>query len=192
MKRFEGFEAKKAGGAREILPVGGYVCEIKSAKVEEYRGGEYSSLVLAIDVTEGKYAGFFRRDYDNNDREDRKWRGVYRISLPKDDGSEQDGWTKRIFGNFIWAVQESNPGYVWDWEEKKLKGKQLGVLFRNKEWEYNGRTGWTTEAAGAVSVDALRAGEFKLPKDKPLKNHPVTSSGFYAEPEEAEDGDLPF
>lgn len=187
MRAFSGFEAKKASGAREILPAGAYVCEIKSARVEEYSGG-FSSLVLAIEVVEGQYAGFWKRDYDGNDRDDRKWRGTYRVSIPKDDGSEQDNWTKRIFNNFIWAIQDSNPGYFWNWDEKTLKGKKLGVLYRNREWEFNGNSGWTTEAAGSVSVTDVREGTYRLPKDKPLK----AKAQVPAFTEEPDDGDLPF
>ena len=86
MRQFSGFKAEKASSGREILPAGGYVCEIKSAKEEEFDWG--SRLALAIDVVEGEYAGFFKKDFDGNDREDKKWRGIYRISIPKDDGSE--------------------------------------------------------------------------------------------------------
>ena len=189
MKKWSDFEAKKSSsGVREILPAGGYVCEIKSAKVEEYSGG-LSTLILAIEVVEGQYAGFFKKDFDQNTREDKKWRGTYRINLPKDDGSEMDAWTKRTFGNFIWSVQESNAGYTWDWEEKKLKGKKLCVIYRNREWDMNGKTGWTTEAAGSASVDEIRAGSFRMLKDKPLKNRPAPT----AEPEPIDDeSDLPF
>ena len=193
MKAFAGFKAEKASSGREILPAGGYVCDIKSAKVEEYRGGEFSALVLAIEVAEGQYAGFWKKDYDQNTNDDKKWRGTYRISIPKDDGTEQDGWTKRTFGNFIWCIQESNPGYTWNWDEKTLKGKKLGVLYRNKEWEFDGKTGWTTEAAGSVSVDDIRSGNFKPLKDKPLKDKPKEDSRpqFTEEPA-GDENDLPF
>ena len=188
MKQFSGFEAKKSGSGREILPAGGYVCEIKSVKLEEFGWG--SRLALAIEVIEGDYAGFFKRDFDGNDREDKKWRGIYRVKIPSDDGTEQDGWTKRSFGNFIYSVQESNPGYAWDWDEKGLKGKKLGVIYRNKEWEMNGRTGWTTEAAGSCTVEDIRNKTFRLLKDKPLKNRPEAPA---ASSDSVEDeSDLPF
>ena len=194
MKAFAGFKAEKASAGREVLPAGGYVCDIKSAKVEEYKGGEYSALVLAIEVAEGQYAGFWKKDYDQNTNDDKKWRGTYRIIIPKDDGTEQDGWTKRTFGNFIWCIQESNPGYTWNWDEKSLKGKKLGVLYRNKEWEFGDKTGWTTEAAGSVSVDDIRSGNFKPLKDKPLKDKAKASTASAPQftEEAANEDDLPF
>ena len=188
MKQFSGFKAEKAAGAREILPAGGYVCEVKSVEIKEY-SNNYSALVLLIEVIEGEYAGFFKKDYLANTREDKQWRGKYSVSIPRDDGSEMDGWTKRTFGNFVWAVQESNPGYIWDWDEKKLKGKKLGVIYRNREWERDGNTGWTTEAGGSASVEDIRSGSYRPLKDKPLKDRPVQSTA----PAAAEDeDDLPF
>ena len=191
MKQYADFKAEKTASGRELLPVGGYVCEIKRAKEESYSWG--SRLVLAIEVIEGEYAGFWKRDFDNNTRDDKKWRGIFRINCPTDDGSEQDSWTKRKFGNFIWAVQESNPGYVWNWDEKTLKGKKIGLIYRNFEWEMDGKTGWSTEAGGAISVDDCRNGKFKLLKDRPLKDRPVQSQADASAPDTVEDeSDLPF
>ena len=194
MKAYNDFRAEKASSGREILPAGGYVCTVKSVKIDEYHNdfGDTQYLVLAIDVSEGQFAGFFEKDYKQNTNDDKKWRGTYRIRIPSDDGTEQDSWTKRTFGNFIWAVQESNPGYTWSWDEKTLKGKKLGVLYRNKEWEYNGKTGWTTEAAGSASVDDIRAGNFKPLKDKPLKDKPLQTAPQFTEEPAGGSDDLPF
>ena len=188
MKKFNDVKAERSFGGRETLPAGGYVCDILSAKVESNDWGE--TLVIAHDVAEGDYKGIFKRDYDNNDREDKKWRGTFRLRLPKDDGTEQDGWKKRSLGNFIWAIEQSNPGYAWNWDEKTLKGKKIGLLYRNKEWEYNGRSGWTTEAISTDSVDDIREGKFRIPKDKPLANKPVSVEQTFEELDDS--SELPF
>ena len=173
MKAFNGFEAKKQGGEREKLPAGGYVAKIMNAEEISYSWG--SVLLISFDVIEGEYKDFFRRDYQENANEDRKWRGTYRLTIPKDDGSEKDEWTKRTFGNAIWAIEDSNRGYTWDWNEAGLKNKTVGVLFRNREWEMSGNTGWTTECCKLTSADDIRNGKFKMPKDKPLENKPADS-----------------
>lgn len=173
MKAFNGFEAKKQGGEREKLPAGGYVAKIMNAEEISYSWG--SVLLISFDVIEGEYKDFFRRDYQENTNEDRKWRGTYRLTIPRDDGSEKDEWTKRTFGNAIWAIEDSNRGYTWDWNEAGLKNKTVGVLFRNREWEMSGNTGWTTECCKLTSVDDIRNGKFKMPKDKPLENKPADS-----------------
>ena len=188
MRKFNDVKAERSAGGRETLPAGGYVCSILSARVESSEWGD--TLVIAHDVCEGEFSGIFKRDYENNTRDDKKWRGIFRLRLPKDDGSEQDGWKKRSLGNFIWSIEESNPNYTWDWDEKKLKGKKIGLLYRNKEWEYQDRTGWTTEAISADSIDNIREGKFKTPKDKPLPVKAVEAPVFTEE--DANDGDLPF
>ena len=191
MKKYSDFKAERSSSGREILPAGGYVCQIISAKVDSNEWGE--TLVVAHDVCEGDYEGIFKRDFENNDREDKKWRGTFRLKLPKDDGSEQDAWKKRSFSNFIWAIEQSNPGFSWDWDEKKLKGKKVGLIYRNEEWEMNGRSGWTTKAAGSESIDNIREGKFRLLKDKPLPEaRTAAAAQTFTELDDGDDGELPF
>ena len=187
MKRYD-IKPEKPASGRETLPAGGYVCNILSARVESGEWGD--TLVIAHDVAEGEYAGIFKRDYENNTRDDKKWRGTFRLRLPKDDGTEQDAWKKRSLANFLWAIEQSNPGYSFNWDEKTLKGKKIGLLYRNKEWEYNGNSGWTTEAAGTESIDNIREGKFKMLKDKALPTKTVTP--VFTEMEDSDEGSLPF
>lgn len=199
MRPFNGYKAERKA-AREILPTGGYVARILDAKEIGYTWG--SVLEISFDICEGDFRDFFATDYRSNTAEDKKWRGTYRLTVPKDDGSEKDGWTKNTFNGAMWAVEESNPGYRWSWDETTLKGKLVGVIYRNKEWEMNGNTGWTTECGMFDTVDNIRSGKFKPMKDKPLKNKaaaPAFGGGAwtpagtavnigFSEP----DGDLPF
>lgn len=179
MKQFSGFKAEKST-TREQLPVGGYVAKILNAEEVTYSWG--SVLEIFFDILEGAHAGFFKKDFDAQQGEDKKWRGKYRLSVPKDDGSEKDGWTKRTFNNAIYCIEDGNPGYHWNWDESTLKGKTVGVLFRNEEWEYNGNTGWSTKACSLACVGDIKDGKFKMPKDKPLKNKqgstPAIPDGF--------------
>ena len=186
MKRFNGYEARKQS-AREILPAGGYVAKIMHVEELVYTWGNV--LAISFDITEGDYRGFFDKDYKDNTNEDKKWRGIYRLNEPKDDGSESDGWTKNTFNGAMWAIEQSNPGYHFDWDEKSLIGKTVGVIFRNREWEMNGNTGWTTEAGMLESADNIRAGKYKLMKDKPLKK---TSAAPAIQPAAENSDDLPW
>ena len=191
MKQYSDFKSERSSSGRETLPAGGYVCKIISAKVEQNDWGDV--LVVAHDVCEGEYEGIFKRDFDNNTMDNKKWRGTFRLNIPKDDGTEQDNWKKRSFNNFIWAVEQSNPGFAWGWDEKTLRGKKVGLLYRNEEWAMNGRTGWTTKAAGSESVDNVRDGKFKPLKDKPLpESKKVASQQTFTEVDDDEDGELPF
>lgn len=178
MKAFNGLEIKKSVSASEPLPAGGYVAKILNAKVEEYSWGEV--LVISFDIADGEYKDFFSKQYKENTREDKKWKGNFRLTVPNE-GNQYFDSQKRTFGNAIWAIEESNPGYHWDWNETALKGKTVGVLFRNYEYDVEGRQGWSTECCTFVSVEDVRAGNFKQPKDKPLRNKPtnnITESNF--------------
>jgi len=187
MKPYSGYQAKRSGNSREILPAGGYVAKIISARVDETKFGD--KLIVAFDIAEGDYRGFFKKDFDSNTSEDKKWRGVYRANVPTEDGSERDDWNKRTMNNVAACFEESNQGYTWDWDESRLKGLIVGVLFRNKEWEVDGRTGWTTECCALTDAQSIRDGKFKTPKDKPLANH---SSVSVVPAEEEDSGELPF
>ena len=68
----------------------------------------------------------------------------------------------------------------------------VGVLFRNYEYDVQGRTGWSTECGTFVSVDDIRNGKFKPMKDRPLKNKPAEVKPSVSDFEEILDDDLPF
>lgn len=187
MRPYNGYKAE-APRRREPLPAGGYVAKIMDVQEQSYSWG--SVLLISFDIAEGEQKDFFANDYRGQQQEDKKWRGTCRLRIPSDDGTEQDGWSKRTFNGAMWAVEASNSGYRWDWAEAGLKGKLVGVLFRDKQWEMNGNTGWTTECCAFESVEHIRDGKFKLPKPKPLQKA--------AEPEytpvasESSGDDLPF
>lgn len=153
---------------RKRLPLGAYVCNVLKVTVESTQYGDV--MQIGFDICEGEYKNFFRDDFNANTREDKKWRGVLRQWLPKDDGSEKDEFTKSAFKTMLAAFTASNNGFVFDWNEKSLVGKTVGVIFRNEEWEMNGKSGWSVRPFRAVSADKVRSGDITLPKDKPLKN----------------------
>ena len=190
MKAFNGLEIKKSVSASEPLPAGGYVAKILNAKVEEYSWGEV--LVISFDIADGEYKDFFSKQYKENTREDKKWKGNFRLTVPNEENQYFDS-QKRTFGNAIWAIEESNPSFRWAWDENALKGKMVGVLFRNYEYDVDGRQGWSTECCTFVSVEDVRTGNFKQPKDKPLRNKTANNAieSNFSALDEFESG-LPF
>ena len=160
---------------RPKLPLGAYVCKVRKAAVQSNDFGE--QLCILFDIVEGEFKGFFDNDFKANTNADKKWKGVLRQFVPKDDGSENDEWTKSSFKGMTTAFEKSNPGYQWNWDETSLSGKMVGILFRNEEWDYKGKTGWAVRPFRAISVDSVRSGDFTLPNDKPLKNNTVASFG---------------
>lgn len=204
IKRPTNWNEVKEFSDRKKLPLGAYVCKVKRAAVQSNEYGE--QLCILFDIVEGEFSGFYNEDYKSNNSENKKWKGVLRQFIPRDDGSEKDEWTKRSFKGMTTAFEKSNPGYVWNWDESSLAGKLVGILFRNEEWEYEGKTGWAVRPYRAISVDSVRSEDFTLPKDKPLKpkNDSWYGYGFgYSVPEysnpasnfallEDDDAQLPF
>lgn len=178
---------------RPRLPVGAYVCRIKRAVVQSGNYGD--QLCVLFDIEDGEYAGFYENDYAASNSENKKWRGVLRLFLPRNDGSEKDEWTKSTLKGFVTSVEESNRGYMWDWDENSLGGLELGIIFRNEEWAYDGRTGWAVRPFRACSVDTVIDGDYRLPADKPLKENAsaapsASASAFTAF--DSNDEELPF
>ena len=186
--KFDNFKAKKSNSAREILPTGGYICKILKAEVQTFSWG--SKLVVSFDITEGEYKDFFKSDYNAQPDDNKKWRGVWRINLPSGDGSQQDTWKQNAINNLAACLEESNAGYVWDWDETKLKNKALGILFREFEWEMNGNTGVSTEAYSCTDTDSIRNCKFRIAKRRLLKQPAQTMET--ASPVADNEDDLPF
>lgn len=120
---------------------------------------------------------------------------MLRQYLPKDDGTENDEWTKSALKALIEAVEESNIGYHFDFEhEEQLKGKMIGILFRNEQWAMGTRNGWKAQPFRALTVERVRNGKFTLPADKPNKN--AVSIDVAADTDDFatidDDEDLPF
>lgn len=192
MKPFNNWNDVQAPTDRPKLPMGGYICQILGAKEKTTQSGK-SMLEVSFDIIEGEYADFYRNDYKMQNREDKYWKGVIRYFLPEEDGSERDNWTKSRFKGFTNAVEESNPNYHWDWNEDGLKGKYIGMVTRNEEWEYNGKTGFTVKPYSFETVEKIKNKTYYIPKDKYLNGEapataPTTQSADYS----AIDDDLPF
>lgn len=167
MKAFNDYEKTEVLTEQAALPANGYICEIVNAKVSAYpykdNSGMFEKLEIAIDIAEGEFKGYYKQNFEAQTAEDKKWKGVLRQFVPTDDGSDKDNYTKRIFKSLICAIEESNPSFHWDWDEKKLKGLKVGCIFREEEWRYNGKQGWKAQPYKFVEASKIREGKFKVP-----------------------------
>lgn len=191
IKKPENWESVSAFAEKRKLPAGAYECHILQAAVKNENYG--NTLCVLIDIDAGEYAGYFADEFARNQREDKKWRGVLRLPLPVEDGSDKDRWRKSLLKGFIAAVEASNRGYTWAWDERTLKDRSVGVIFRSEEWEWNGKTGWTAKPFRAIPVDDVADGNFTIPSDRPLNREPAPAP-FSAQPPapEFEDASFPF
>lgn len=189
-------------GNNKLVP-GGYICEIKNVDYVEGTASTGARLIIQYDIVEGDYKDYWSNQYKNNTNEDKKWKGNYTLWLPDDSGDDKDQRANRVLKTFIEAVEESNSGYHWDWDESKLKGKKIGFIIRNKFWSYNGKTGFAPDVNFCVTVDRIKEDDFIIPTDyipnklrgeyEASKGTPMNAptDGFMSIPEGIEN-DLPF
>lgn len=163
----ENYKKAQAYTQQERLPIGGYVLKILNVEYKENDWGD--QLILSYDVAEGDHKDFYKKNYQNQNTEDKKWKGTTRINIPNDDGTEQDEWKMRSLKSMVEAFEDSNQGYHWAWDENTLKDKLVGGIFNDKEWEMNGRTGFFTNCHHLTSVENIRTGNFKVPDATLLK-----------------------
>ena len=195
MKKLSNWNDVKAAGERVKLPAGGYEAKIINAKVVSYDGsnGAYERLEIAVDITAGEYKDYYKQDFDSNTRDDKKWRGVARFYVPTDDGSEKDEYTKSVLKSVTDALEDSNKGYHWDWDETSLKGLKVGILVRDKEYEVDGKHGFSPEIFRFTDINRIKEGKFTVPKQKLLKGSSGTSAAASSgDDSAASDDDYPF
>lgn len=165
MKKFSGYENVKANNFDnyEKLEVGGHYVKILDVNEITINGktSPFNQLEIKIDICEpdeqaGYYARKFKQDADK-DALNAKWKGYYKLNVPKDDGSEQDEKTKSAFKTFITYIEKSNSGYDWEkanWDEKTLIGKTFVGVFGIEEFEnMAGEIVYTTKCKFCRSTD---------------------------------------
>lgn len=173
---YKNFEAKKTGGFLELPPVGAYVAEIQAVRFVEGTDGQRDRIECFMDIVEGEYANRFHEVYeDQKERfgDDAKYKAIFRLIPPVDDDED---WRRRAFEGNLWCVQQSNDGYSWDWDEKKLKGKKVGISLRKRLYSYNGKDRETVEIARFETVDDVRNGKCKPVRDRDQRSNKGGSS----------------
>ena len=178
MNPIKDFDKVQASGEFERLPAGGYVIRITgAADVVDDHGNLKEYLRIVYDIAEGPETGRYKNETADND---------YRHSFIRSYKDKALG----MFKAFTNALEESNPGYKWDWNEAALAGKILGVVIGYEEYEANdGSVKERQRIASCISADRVREGDFKVPELKKLKaDKNAIPEGFTA----LTDADLPF
>lgn len=191
MKQFKGY-GRKEEAIYEQLPKGAYVIKILNVIEETKKSGNGSQLKMAFDIAEGEFAGFYKRSFENDTREDKKWPAdaVLYVTCPDDDSAQ---WIVDNFNRFMTAVEDSNEGYHWAWDETTLKGKLVGAKFRIEESEYNGKVYTHARAKWFIAAQRVRDGKFgKLPEDVLLDKKSTGDNDFVNIPDNISDEECPF
>jgi hypothetical protein len=192
MQKPQGYDESVAySGEFKALPPGAYVCLIRQAKEEIAKYSGNTMISLALDILEGDFKGFYSEIFTSkSDTEKAKWPCVFRQAV--------DGKSLPFFKGLITSIEESNPGFVFDFDEKKLKGKKLGIIFRSEEYYSNsGEIKEITKPFLACSIKTILENNYKIPSTKKVESSeaPVCEymppEGFSNVPFSSDD-DLPF
>lgn len=187
MEKVQGYdEAKALTGEYEKLEAGGYICRIKNAKEETSRSGK-KMLVIALDIDEGEKKDFFKRKFDEDTKNEKKWPvgAIYRQML---EGEKAAGYLKGL----ITSLEASNEGFKWDWDEKKLANLKCGAIFGDEEYErLDGSIGISTKIKYIRSTKCIEEGNYKTPELKKLPQKGEAFEDFLANVNDNSD-DLPF
>ena len=183
MKQFDGFKSEAPTTKMPILPAGTYVAGIKNVKIDGKEPDQ--QLVLRLDIIEGEWSGYYTKRYERDSQNtgfqqkyQARYKGDFRIQIPDSNNSRRQHpeWDIRTFNNAMYCIEQSNPGYKWDWNEGSLKGKVVGINVR--EGSYNGNT--FTQIGRLEVADDVRKGIVQTMKPREPRSdaaEPTTDSG---------------
>ena len=167
MKRIENWENIQESTSFKRLTPNGYICKILNA--EDHPEKEY--LKIYFDIVKGDDKGYFKKQYDGDTRKERKWpnAGTF-IRSYKDSAAS-------MFKGFTNAVEKSNKGYKWDFDEKTLVNKVVGLIIADEQYQnQKGQVRVRNYVAAVRSVETIEKGEYEIPALKELTTTKATTA----------------
>ena len=165
----------------EKLPVGPKLVQIKD--VIDHPENEYLEIRVDI-VRDAKYANWFAKQAEAFGN----WpnTAIYRASYKET--------ATRFFKAFITAIQKSNQGYVWNWDEQTLKGKLFVANFGEEEYYTDsGELKVAFKIRECRSIEAYQNGDVKVLELKKAKaKQPQVANPFAQVTNNFNNDDLPF
>ena len=96
-----------------------------------------------------------------------------------------------MFKHFTNCVEESNPGFKWNWQEQKLVGLRFGATLQEEEYEKNdGSVGTRLVVRDIKTVKQIMDGDFKVPTTKKLERTAAPVNDFVVLDNSSDD--IPF
>ena len=187
----EEFEKLELGGHKGII-----------IKAEEYTSdfsGKKSLKVYVDTASDDKQPEYFKKQYENDTRIDRKYPNGAIKYVPLGEEENQ----VKILKSFITAYENSNNcQFDWNKDWEQLKGKKIGIIFGQEEYiSQDGTTKLATKLNQFRSIGKID--NVKIPKVKLLdgsfmeyedyKNRSVnTAKDIFDDVVEISDDQLPF
>ena len=188
MKQINNFENVQAttGDFKRPTP-NGYICRITLADDYPFDAntGKGDYLKIEYDIASGEFKDYYTEQYNRFGGD--FWAAtMFRSYKEKALG---------MFKHFIDCVEKSNAGFVWDWDEKTLMGKFVGLVLAEEEYENNsGEIKTRLYVSQVKTVEQIKNGDFKVPELKKVKRNtpaPSVSNSEFTVFDNADDG-LPF
>ena len=159
MKKINDWENIKESSDFKRLEAGAYVCAIKA--VEDVPEKEY--LKIYFDIVKGDNKGYFQKLYDSDTRKEKKWPIAGTLIRSYKDSALS------MFKGFITAIEKSNKNYKWDFNEKSLVKKYIGLIIGDEEYlTQKGAKRVRNYVASVRSLEAIEKGDFTIPALKEL------------------------
>lgn len=160
---YKGYEAKENKGFLDVPPVGAYEAQILNVRYipadDESNFMHRDYIELFLDITEGEYKGRYMELWQSQKEkfgEKASYKGTFRL-VPPVDGD--DPWRRSAFEGALWCVEQSNDGYHWDWEEKNLAKKKVGINLRKRLYTFGGKNRETTEIGKLEAISDVKNGK---------------------------------
>lgn len=176
IKDFDKVEAKGMDDFKP-LPIGAYECTIVIARENKNEESGKTTFKVGVDIASGEYKDYFRKMYDNDSRIDKKWNNNAIRYLAF------EGENVAYFKGFLTCVENSNPGYKWNWDEKTLINKKICGVFQYEEYEkQDGTKGVKVRLSKFRSLDKIK--EIEVSYNVKLLNGSYMSIDDYNEKRE--------
>lgn len=185
MRKIENYDSIQASSGEFARPGnGGYILEIVNVTDVPYNAqtGKGDYLKIDYDIAVGDFKGYYT---SQNERfGGGKWfANVIRSYKEKALG---------MFKHFTNCVEESNPGFKWNWQEDKLIGCRFGATLQEEEYLNNeGEVRTKLVVKDIKTVKQIMDGDFKVPTTKKL-DKPVTAPASDFAMLDDPDSQLPF
>lgn len=197
MQKPSGYDNVQAREFGIIYPkADAYVFGIR--KVEDTTSSTGKSMtVLTLDIARGRFKNFYfdqtKKSTDGKER-------YLKMYVLADDDPKSVAKLKGI----IAAIEKSNPGFVFDWNNQSLVGKLVGGMLQEKQYyKSNGTIGETVKISYLCSIESAESGELRIPPKEmvALSQQPYIpgagvnefgGSGGFDDSPTPTDEDLPF
>ena len=183
MKRIENYENVQASSGEFARPTTGEnickIIDVEDVPMNAQGKGDY--LRIQYDIADGELKGYYKEQFD-------RWGGNWNASFIRSYKEKALGMLK----HFTNCIEQSNAGYEWDWNEKGLIGKFVGLVLGEEEYKNSAGEIKTKLVVSQVkTVDDIKNGNFKVPAPKKLAVETQTNDFAGFSPID-DDSDLPF